>query len=230
MIDVAAYSPDVVRLSVDALTGAVGHYVFISTVSVYADASTTAAQLEDAPVLDLAAVEDPDYMYGAEKAACERVVLEAVPVCSTIVRPGLIVGPYDPTDRFGYWVRRMAEGGRVLAPGDPADPIQFIDVRDLAAWVLRAATKPIPGTFNLVAPPISFGELLDRCRVDGVPAELTWIDSRRLIAVGFDPWEGIPLWLAAPGQQAGNLIDGSRAATAGLRLRPLPETIAGARA
>jgi 2'-hydroxyisoflavone reductase len=146
---------------------------------------------------------------------------------SLIVRAGLIVGPHDPTDRFAYWPRRIARGSRVLAPGDPGDPVQFIDVWDLGGWIIDGARRGLRGVFNVTGEPIPFGRLLDEC-VAGTgsrDADLRWVPTARLLAAGVDPWMGVPLWVAAPGWEGANDVDVSRALAAGLRLRPLAETI-----
>jgi 2'-hydroxyisoflavone reductase len=208
----------------------VGRYVFVSTVSVYAAHDTPASQAEDAAVLDLAGVsDDPGEQYGAKKAACEAAVRELLGERATIARPGLIVGPHDPTDRFGYWPRRLAAGGRVLAPGTPSDHLQFIDVRDLGEWLVHAALDDVGGVFNLVATPVGFGELLEACRVPGVPAEVSWIASEALIAEGVEQWTELPLWVREAGWEAMNDVPNERALAAGLEVRPLAETVAGAR-
>ena len=228
VFDVAAYFPRVVQLSVDALRASVGRYVFVSSISVYADQSTPPS--EDAAVEPL---DDPDdeslESYGARKAACERIVEGAFGDRATIVRPGLIVGPHDPTDRFWYWPKRIARGGRVLAPGDPSDPLQFVDVRALGAFLVRLAEDERAGTFNATGEIVSFGTVLDECRrVTGADAELVWVPSKRLLAAGLDPWMGVPLWIAAPGWEAANRVPVGRALDAGLTFRPLADTIAAA--
>ena len=228
VIDVAGYHPDVVRRSVEVLGDHVGRYVFVSTLSVYSDHSTTHSQHEDAALLDISTVTDPGELYGARKAACERIVVEALGARATVARAGLIVGPHDPTSRFVYWPRRMARGGRVLAPGSPDDRLQFIDVRDLAGWLLRAAAVSLPGTFNVAGEPVSFGALLEACRIRGVGAELVWIPSQQLLEAGVNPWMGVPLWIAAPGWEAANAVDIDRALKSGLFRRPLNEIIDGA--
>jgi 2'-hydroxyisoflavone reductase len=229
VIDVAAYHPDVVRRSVETLAGHVGRYVFVSTLSVYAGHATTADQREDAPLLGAAAAGDPALAYGAHKAGCEAVLTAALGERATIARPGLLVGPHDPTERFVYWPRRLAGGGRVLAPGRPEDPLQFLDVRDLAAWLVDAAGAPdgdstMTGGFNLAGLPVPFGALLDACPRPP-DTELVWIPSDRLLAAGLDPWMGVPLWIGAPGWEAANAVDSSRARTTGLRHRPVAATI-----
>jgi 2'-hydroxyisoflavone reductase len=225
VIDVAAYLPEEVERATEALADSVSHYVFVSTVSVYADHATTDGQLESAATLTLSGTTPPHELYGARKAACEAIVREAMPGRSTVARPGLIVGPFDPTVRFSYWPRRMAEGGRVLAPGEPNDPLQFIDVRDLAQWLLHAALERITGTFNVTGPTISFGRLIDECRLPDVPSEVCWVSSPDLLGAGLDPWMGVPLWIGGAGWEAANAVDSSRALALGLQYRPLSETI-----
>jgi 2'-hydroxyisoflavone reductase len=227
VVDTAAYFPRAVQLSVDALRDSVGRYVFVSSVSVYADQSMP--QPEDAPVavLTVACPDDtgPD-SYGARKAACERIIQNALAQRATIVRPGLIVGPHDSTDRFSYWPKRIAAGGRVLAPGEPSDPLQFLDVRDLADFILRVVEDGRPGTFNTTGEIISFADFLEACRrVTGGDAELAWVPSQALLAAGLDPWMGIPLWIAAPGWEAANRVPIDQALSAGLTFRPLAETV-----
>ncbi len=227
VIDVACYEPAVARLSAQAFANRAGRYVFVSTVSVYADQSTTAGQLEDAPVAELRpGMTDFAERYGPNKAAAEQIVRDVYGDRALIARPGLIVGPHDPTDRFPYWPRRIARGGRVLAPGDPADLTQFIDVRDLAAWLADACHRGRGGVFNLTGTPLAFGILLDLCKdATYSGAELTWIPSERLVGAGVNPGMGIPLWVAEPGYEAFNDVDSSRAVAAGLTYRPAVETI-----
>ncbi len=227
VIDVACYDPAVARLSAEAFRDRAGRYVFVSSVSVYASQATTEDQLEDAPLAELKP-DLPDYPdnYGANKALSEAVVREVFGDRALIGRPGLITGPHDPTDRFPYWPRRIAAGGRVLAPGDPVDLTQVIDVRDLAAFLLDACHRDRGGVYNLTGAPRPFGILLDLCRTATYSdAELTWIPSPRLIEAGVDPGGGIPLWVAEEGYEAYNDVDSSRAVGAGLNCRSITETI-----
>ena len=158
VIDVACYDPAVARRSAEAFRDRAGRYVFVSTVSVYASQATTESQLEDAPLAELKP-DLPDYPdnYGANKALSEAVVREVYGDRALIGRPGLITGPHDPTDRFPYWPRRIAAGGRVLAPGDAGDLTQVIDVRDLAAFLLDACHRDRGGVYNLTGAPRPFG-------------------------------------------------------------------------
>lgn len=227
VVDVACYDPAAARLSAGALKGRAGRYVFVSTVSVYASQSSTESQLEDSPLAQLKPdAADPLENYGANKALCEAVIREAFGERALIGRPGLITGPHDPTDRFPYWPRRIARGGRVLAPGDPGDLTQVIDVRDLAAFLLDGIHRQRGGVYNLTGTPRPFGILLDLCRTATYSdAELTWVPTDRLVAAGVDPGMGIPLWVGEPGYEAFNDVDSSRAAAAGLSCRAVTETI-----
>jgi 2'-hydroxyisoflavone reductase len=228
VVDVAAYHPAVVDRSLAALGGAAHRYLFVSTVSVYADQRIPAA--EGAPVLELEDPSDdsPD-SYGARKAACEDLVREALGDRATVVRPGLIVGPHDPTDRFSYWPRRVAEGGVVLGPGQPSDPLQFIDVRDLATFILRLLEDDRSGTFNATGHTVEFGHLLNACRqVCASEAEIVWVPGEILLEAGLDPWVGVPLWIGDPAWHAANRVVIGRALEAGLEFRHLDDTIRGA--
>jgi 2'-hydroxyisoflavone reductase len=226
VIDVAGYDPAAARLSAETLKGRVDRYVFVSTVSVYASQATTEAQLEDAPLAVLKPdVKDPIENYGANKALCEAVIRETFGERALIGRPGLISGPHDPTDRFPYWPRRIARGGRVLAPGDAGDLTQVIDVRDLAAFLLDGIHRGRGGVYNLTGAPRPFGILLDLCRTATYSdAELTWVPTDRLVAAGVDS-VGIPLWIGEPGYEAFNDVDSSHAVGAGLSCRAVTETI-----
>lgn len=225
VIDVCGYEPEVVARSVQALHGAAEHYVFVSTVSVYVDHSRP--QIEGQPVLRWHKDLSPGDRYGARKAGCEQVVDRGFGDASLIVRAGMIVGPHDGTDRFAYWPRRVARGGRILAPGHPTDPVQFIDVRDLAGWMVRSAERGLSGIYNATGETITFGALLSACQanIPGSDTELVWVDSARLLAAGADPWMGVPMWIAAPGWEAANRVDVGRALADGLALRPLSDTI-----
>jgi nucleoside-diphosphate-sugar epimerase len=227
VVDVACYDPAAARLSAGALAGRAGLYVFVSTVSVYASHATTESQLEDAPLAELEPdATDPLANYGANKALCEAVIREAFGERALVGRPGLITGPHDPTDRFPYWPRRIARGGRVLAPGDAGDLTQVIDVRDLAAFLLDGIHRHRGGVYNLTGTPRPFGILLDLCRTATYSdAELTWVPTGRLVAAGVDAGGGIPLWVGEPGYEAFNDVDSSRAVAAGLSCRSLTETI-----
>jgi 2'-hydroxyisoflavone reductase len=224
-IDVAAMLPEHVEKTVGALRGDVAKYVFISTVSVYANHDIT--QKEGNAVLELREGMDEAEAYGANKAACESVVTGDFGRRSLIIRPGLIVGPHDPTDRFAYWPRRVARGGRVLAPGGPAHPAQFIDVRDLGSWVVHAVEHGLSGIYNATGEPSTLGVLLDACQeiLAAHTAELVWVSDELLLGAGVEPWMGIPLWTAAEDWGSASDVDIRRALGAGLSFRPLIDTV-----
>jgi 2'-hydroxyisoflavone reductase len=198
--------------------------VFVSSISAYADFSTPAS--EDSP---LAQLENPESEsiedYGPLKAECERLVQETFGERALVVRPGLIVGPHDSTDRFTYWPRRVAEGGRVLAPAPPDQPVQFIDVRDLGEWIVAAAEAGRSGVYNATGEPITFEALLEECmRVSG-DAEIVWVPAERLVEAEVGEWMELPLWIATPEFAAMQRTDVSKALRDGLRFRSLEETI-----
>jgi nucleoside-diphosphate-sugar epimerase len=227
VLDVAAYMPGEVRLAVETLHDNVSRYVFVSSISVYADQSVP--PVEGAAVEELApgqeTDEDPE-LYGARKAACERIVEEAIGDAALVVRPGLIVGPHDPTGRFTYWPHRVARGGEVLGPGSPDDLVQFIDVRDLASWIVQATANGAGGTFNATGEPMRFGDLLEQCRgVSGSDATVTWVASGQLLAEEVGPWMELPLWLPLAEYAGIQRASVERARATGLTYRPLAETI-----
>ena len=223
VVDTSGYVPRIVRQAAELLRDSVGRYVFISTVSVYADFSRPID--EATPTAELAdpATEVVEEHYGALKAACERVFDDVYGDRVTHVRAGLIVGPYDPTDRFTYWPRRLAEGGDVLAPGDPDAPVQFVDARDLAAWTLELAGNGPGGPLNATGPAerMTMRQALERM---GGDVTLHWVDDQTLLDEGVGPWMELPLWMPGP-EWAGLLdVDVSKAIAAGLMFRPLEET------
>ncbi|MDF2751225.1 MAG: family oxidoreductase [Gaiellaceae bacterium] len=223
VVDPSGYVPSVVRASAERLEGS-GRYVFVSSVSVYADFATgpdegsAVAELGDAPVEELAA----DYSnYGPLKALCEAEVARVFGDRGLVVRPGLIVGPQDPTGRFTYWAQRLARGGETLAPGPPERRVQFVDVRDLAEWMVAAVEQGLAGTYNATNEGVPWGELL-------AGADVTWVPDGFLQEHEVGEWLELPLWLADPALAGLHETDVSRAVAAGLRFRPLAETIAGA--
>jgi 2'-hydroxyisoflavone reductase len=224
VVDVAAMLPEDVAPSSELLRGTVGRYVLISTLSVYADHG--GPQVEGDTVLEQHEGQDVGTAYGSGKAAAERVVVGAFGDRALVVRPGLIVGPYDPTDRFAYWPRRMARGGRVLAP-PRQHPTQFIDVRDLGQWIVHGVEAGLGGTFNATGVAGTMGDVIDACReVLAVrPTEMVWSSDEDLLATGLNPWMGLPLWIAAPGWEGASQADITRALANGLSLRPPRDTV-----
>ncbi len=229
-VDTCGYFPRQLELSTEALKNNVGHYTFISTISVYADLSAPDTD-EDAP---LATVEDPateevnGETYGGLKVLCEQVVREAFPGRNLIIRPGIVAGPYDPTGRFTCWPERVAKGGNMLAPGRANAPLQFIDARDLAVFTLDGLEAHETGTYNVVAPAgsFTFGELLETSRqVSGSDTLLTWVDDDFLKAQGFESGTSeLPFWLP-PEDDAWQRVSSEKAVAAGLTIRPLAETV-----
>lgn len=233
VIDTSGYVPRVVRAGAELLADRVGHYTFISSVSVYRDLSRPGV-VEEEDVLELKeeSCEDAAAHYGALKAGCERVLAGRLPGRVLTVRPGLIVGPRDPTDRFTYWPSRIARGGEVLAPGPQAAPVQIIDVRDLAAWTLSMAEARRTGVYNAAGEPgrVTMEALLERCRSALNPsARLTWADGDFLAGQGAGAWVELPLWLPERGETAAFTgmmqVNVDKALRAGLALRPLEATI-----
>jgi len=229
VIDPSGYVPRIVRSSAELLRPAVGHYVFVSTISVY-DSPLPARFDESAPRARLAeeTEEVTGESYGPLKALCEDAVREVFADAHTNVRAGLIVGPHDPTGRFTYWPVRAAHGGAMLAPGDPGRPVQLVDVRDLGAWLVHAAEEGVAGDVNATGPAalLTMGELLETCVATvGSDAELVWVPDGFLLEHGAGQWMELPLWLV--GEDASVLqADVSRAVAAGLCFRPLAETVA----
>jgi 2'-hydroxyisoflavone reductase len=219
VIDVAGYVPKIVRRSAELLRDS-GRYVFVSSISVYAnfdepwDESGPLAELGDAPVDELA----EDYSnYGPLKALCEAEVEDVFGGRALIVRPGLIAGPNDPTGRFTYWPHRLARGDEILAPAPPERLAQFIDVRDLAEWTVGAIERELSGVFNATSEGIPWGELLEG-------ANVTWVPDEFLQEHEVGEWMELPLWIAGTGLR----VDVGRIVSEGLRTRPLAETLAGA--
>ena len=212
--------PRFTRARAEAVSGSVGHYVFVSTISVYADPSQPIT--EDSALLEEADADEFDLeKYGNFKAGSERVVREVFGERGAIARAGLIIGPHDPTDRFTYWPRRFADGGDVLAPGTPAQPLQFVDARDLGAFLVTLAENKTSGIFNATGPaqPLTLGETLERIKGD---ANLVWVDDQKLLDADVGPWMELPLWI--PGETEILKADISRALAAGITFRPVEDT------
>lgn len=226
VIDTCGYLPSVVRASAESLA-ATGLYCFVSSVSVYADFSVPAS--EDSAVAQLGDLPDDvvtNDTYGPLKARCEDAVRHVFGERALVTRPGLIVGPHDPTGRFTYWPHRVARGGEVLAPGPPGRPTQVIDVRDLAVWTVSLCEGGVGGTYNATHPGVPFSALLDACiDVTASDARVTWVSDEFLLEHGVGQWMELPLWLADPEYAAADRVDVSRAVDAGLTFRPLAETV-----
>jgi nucleoside-diphosphate-sugar epimerase len=229
VVDPSGYLPGVVRASAEMLAGSVGFYLFVSSLSVYADRSKTMVEgdgleeLRDMPADRL--LEDFSN-YGALKALAEQAVAETFPDAHANVRPGLIVGPHDPTGRFTYWPHRIARGGDVAAPAPPEDRVQFIDVRDLADWMVGLCERGAGGELNAVNEGVSWLQLLQTCReVSGSEASFVWIDGTFLLDHGVEQWMGLPLWIEDEADKGLHRADISRANETGLAHRPLAETV-----
>ncbi|MBX3225421.1 MAG: NAD-dependent epimerase/dehydratase family protein [Labilithrix sp.] len=228
VIDTSGYFPRAVTESATLVRDA-KQYIFISSISVYAappqggvDENGAVGELEDPSVETIGGE-----TYGPLKAACERAAEAAMPGKVTVIRPGLIVGPGDPTDRFTYWPVRLDAGGEVMAPGSPSDPVQIIDVRDLAAWIVTVFEDGHTGVYNAVGPakPIGIRELLDATKSAlGSPATLTWVDEDFLASQKVSPWSDMPVWVGA-GEDAGMArVSSARAIDKGLTFRPIGDT------
>lgn len=219
-------TPSHVRRAVAAVPDA--HWVFVSTISVYSDDSSPAMGPLHEPMADDVDLAEQPEAYGPMKVACEEAVSSGT-ASSVLVRPGLIVGPGDPTGRFPYWPHRFERGGEVLAPGSPDDVVQVIDVRDLAAWLLELCAERTSGTYDAVGERLSLRDLLAAVAVGvgGPEATLTWVPADVLLEHGVEPWSGpdaIPLWLPRPEYDGMTAHDPGPALAAGLRLRPVSDT------
>ncbi|MFI6497979.1 NAD-dependent epimerase/dehydratase family protein [Nonomuraea typhae] len=221
VVDVAR-QPSQVRRAVAELAGRAGHWTFVSSCSVYSDFGA-ANQVMHEPLAAGADESDPEN-YGPAKAACEQIAGDG----ALLVRAGLIVGPDDQSDRFTYWVDRLARGGRVLAPGSPDELVQLVDVRDLAAWTLDAAEEGLAGPYDAISMPFSRGELLAGI-AEGleVEPELVWAGQEFLVEQKVEPWTGprsLPMWLPLPEYAGFMTRDTSATLAAGLHIRPVADT------
>jgi 2'-hydroxyisoflavone reductase len=218
-----------VRASAELLAGAVGHYTFISSISVYTEFSPEGID-ENASLQTLA---DPTVeqvtgeTYGGLKALCEQAAEAAMPGRVLHVRAGLLVGPYDPINRFPYWLKRVKQGGSILAPGRPDRYIQLIDTRDVAGWILAMSQAQTGGVYNVTGAPngLTMRQLLETMLAEsGSPAGLTWVDDAFLVAREVQPFDGLPFWV--PAEMEGIFrVKVDRAVAAGLAYRPLAETV-----
>jgi 2'-hydroxyisoflavone reductase len=231
VVDTSGYLPRVVRRSAEALRGSVERYLFVSSISVYASFSegpkedSPRAELGDLPIDEML----PGYEnYGPLKALCEDVVTEVYDGRALIVRAGLIVGPYDPTGRFTYWPHRVARGGEFIVPAPPDDQVQFVDARDLGAWLVDLCARRESGAFNATHPGASWADLVESClRVTGADSRPVWVDGEWLAEQGVGQWMELPLWLHGPDSDGMFRADVSRALAAGLIFRPLDDIVRG---
>jgi 2'-hydroxyisoflavone reductase len=227
VVDMCGNLPRLVAASADALRHRVHRYAYVSSESVYAGVPAGPID-ERSPVRTLDAPTetiDGD-TFGALKALCEDAVRERYGDAALIVRPGLIVGPFDPTDRFGYWVRRFARGGEVLAPGDGTLEVGFVDARDLTRWLNDALEARVGGTFNVSGPqpPMTMAALFATlAEVAGTPSRTIWSDERFLLDAGVQPWSDLPLWTGD--DDLLGRIDVRAAIATGLRFSPVRTTV-----
>jgi 2'-hydroxyisoflavone reductase len=243
VVDTCAFSPDAVAELLEALSPATGRYALISSVSAYADLSkpnmdetaptsrATPEQLAMAQALPAdqrSSAASYGTAYGALKREAELVALSRLGDRALILRAGLLVGAGDYTDRLTYWVRRIDRGGTIPLPGDPERPVQLIDVRDAAAFIVTAGEKGMSGTFNLTGRPVSMASVFEACReVTASDARFVWRPEADIRAAGLAPWTEVPLWLPSSDAAFRYLLEIStdRAFAAGLKVRPLQETL-----
>ncbi|MEE1755194.1 NAD-dependent epimerase/dehydratase family protein [Streptomyces sp. SP18CS02] len=230
VVDTWASAPTAVRDAARLLAGRVGHFVYVSSRSVYAWPPRAGLD-EDGPLVE-ASPDATDVPYAEAKRGGELAALDAFGERRTLLaRAGLIIGPRENVGRLPWWLDRIARGGPVPAPGPRDLPLQYIDARDMAEWLLDAAGAGLHGPYNVVSPRghATMGELLDSCvRVTGSDARLRWTDPATILGAGVEPWSGLPIWIP-PGElyDAMHGADVTRALGAGLRCRPVAETVAG---
>lgn len=220
-VDVSGYTPRQVRASTETLRDQVDRYVFVSTVSVYAEQDRHPVR-EDDPLLPEAGedvTEVTGETYGPLKVTCERIVREVLGDRVTLLRPQIVAGPHDHTGRYTYWLDRVAAGGDFLAPGDGSDFMQVIDARDLARFTATVLEEGVPGVFNLAGPRLSWREFLDVAReATGAEARPVWVNPETLEAQGLR-WHDLPAYVPAGGNHGGLMdVDNGRALSAGLTL------------
>jgi 2'-hydroxyisoflavone reductase len=222
-VDTSGYVPRIVGASAAFLEPRCDRYAFVSSISVYADLAGPVD--ESSPVGTLAdetaeEMGDEHENYGPLKALCERAVQAVFGDRALIARPGLIVGPHDPTGRFTYWPHRLVRGGEVLAPAPPERRVQFIDVRDLGQWIVEALEDSRSGVFNATNEGVPWADVV-------AGADVTWVADAFLVEQGVGEWMELPLWVASSEWIGIHRADVSRAVAAGLRFRPLEETMRG---
>ncbi|WP_405853224.1 NAD-dependent epimerase/dehydratase family protein [Streptomyces sp. NBC_00090] len=229
VVDTWSGAPSAVRDAARLLADRAGRYAYVSSRSVYAW-PPAAGLAEDGPLVE-GSPDAGDVPYAEAKRGGELAATAAFGSDRTLhVRAGLIIGPYENIGRLPWWLSRIARGGPVLAPGPRTLPLQYVDARDLAEWTLDAVAAGLSGPYNLVSPPghTTMGELLDACvRATGADVELCWAEPEALVAAGVEPWSELPVWLP-PGEMydAMHTADVSLAVSAGLRCRPVTETVA----
>jgi 2'-hydroxyisoflavone reductase len=231
VIDVAGYLPRIVRLSVETLKENVSRYVYISSISVYTDFSKIGIDESDpvGKMKDETVEEITGETYGPLKALCEKAVQDAYGERALIIRPGLIVGPHDPTDRFTYWPVRVERGGDVLAPQKPEAAIQVVDVRDLSEFIIKLIEENASGIYNATGPDyeLTIGQLIEISKqVSGSDANIRWASVEFLNQQNVQPWSDMPTWIPDDEEGVGfSRVDVSKAINAGLKFRPLEETV-----
>jgi 2'-hydroxyisoflavone reductase len=229
VVDTCGYVPRVVRLSAEALSGSVGHYVFISSTAMYADFNQVGLdETYPGALLDDETNEDVGSNYGALKTLCEKVAEAVFPGRALIVRPHFVAGPHDPTERFTYWPVRVTRGGIVLAPGSPQEPSQFIDVRDMAEWMTRAIEAGITGPFIAAGPEdnYTFGQFLETCKqVTGSDARFLWVPADQMASHDLSAYQDFPLWLPPEFGPGWGRMSMAKARATGLTNRPVDETV-----
>jgi 2'-hydroxyisoflavone reductase len=243
VVDTCGQLPRAVRAAAEVLSESVERYVFISSQNAYADVSVpgitetypratlTSEQLDEANAIDTTGQPSYGPLYGGLKALCERAAEEVMPDRVLTIRPGLIVGPYDYTDRFTYWPVRVARAGEVLAPGRPDRFVQFIDVRDLAEWTVLMVEEKAAGVYNANGLPgkLTMQYVLETCKdVSNSDASFTWASENFMLQEEVAPWSQMPLWLpeeAAPHLKGFMFINSDKAIATGLMFRPLIDTV-----
>jgi 2'-hydroxyisoflavone reductase len=227
VIDTSGYEPESVEIAARFFSERTSRYMFVSSISVYEKFDrpglTESTKLRELP-------EDGPADYGSLKAACEKIVQLTLGQRALVVRPGLIVGPLDPTDRFTYWIHRVAEGGPIVAPGRPDAPVQFIDVRDLAQWMVQLTEQESSGVYHVTGPDyvLTMQDFLEECRrLLNKEAEFVWVNEENLVELGAKAWTQLPLWIPDSEEEARFMrsIDCSKALSDGLEIRPLRDTI-----
>jgi len=228
VIDTCGFVPRVVRQSVAQLAAASGTYIFVSSISAYAEPLGGGFAEEEPTIVlpDPATEEITNEAYGGLKALCEREVLSGMPDRAMVVRPGLIVGPRDPSDRFTYWPTRFAAGGDVLVPGSRGAFVSFIDVRDLARWMVHAAETGLTGTFNAGGTygELTMGDVIEACRAAAGAGTPVWVSEDFALSHNVAPWTELPLWIPQ-GEDTLIRASSARAVANGLTYRPFAETV-----